>query len=61
VKLARYKKTKVTCFPSYVEDRSNTNSSNIIYTYKYIQSMFPKMVLLEETKGGRKVGKNGRK
>jgi hypothetical protein len=35
-------------------DRSNTNTSFIIYTYKYIPNMFPKARLLEETKGGEK-------
>jgi hypothetical protein len=49
---------KVTCFLSYVEDKPNINISNIIYTYKYIQNMFPKVELLEETKGERKEGKN---
>jgi hypothetical protein len=37
-----------------VEDRSNTNTSIIIHTYKYIENMFPKVGLLEEKKGGRK-------
>jgi hypothetical protein len=34
-----------------------TNTSNIIYTYKYIQNMYPKMEMVEETKGGGKDGK----
>jgi hypothetical protein len=37
-----------------VEDGSNTNISVVIHTYKYIQNMFPKVGLLEETKGGGK-------
>jgi hypothetical protein len=43
-----------------VEDRANTNTSIIIYTYKYIQNMFPKVGILEETNGGRKEEKNDR-
>jgi hypothetical protein len=57
VKLARFRKTKVTCFLSYVGDRRNTNISIIICTYKYIQNMLPKMGLLE-TKGREKEEKN---
>jgi hypothetical protein len=41
--------TKVICFLSYAEDRSNTNTS-IIYACKCIQGIFPKVGLLEETK-----------
>jgi hypothetical protein len=37
-----------------VEDRSNTNASIIVCTYKYRQNMFPKVELLEETEGGGK-------
>jgi hypothetical protein len=48
--LARFKKTKITSFLSYVENRSNTNTSIIIYTYEYIQNMSPKVELLEETR-----------
>jgi hypothetical protein len=44
-----------------VDDRPNTNTSIITYTYKYIQNIFPKVGLLEETKGGRKEGSNVRK
>jgi hypothetical protein len=48
-------KGKVTCFVLYFENRSNRNTSIIIPTYKYIQIIFPKVVLLKETKGeGRK-------
>jgi hypothetical protein len=54
VKLARFRKIKVTCFLSYVEHISNTNTSIIFYTYKYIQTLFPKVGLLEETKEGGK-------
>jgi hypothetical protein len=54
VKLARFRKPKAVCFLSYVEYRPNTNTSNIICTYKYIQNMYPKVGLLEETKRGRK-------
>jgi hypothetical protein len=43
-----------------VEDRYNKNTSIIIYTYEYIQDMFPKVGLLEETKGGEKDEKNDR-
>jgi hypothetical protein len=50
VKLARFRKPKATCFLSYVEYRPKTNASNIIYTYKYIQSMYPKVRLLKENK-----------
>jgi hypothetical protein len=35
-----------------VEYRSNKNTSNIIYTYKYTQNMYPKVGLVEETKKG---------
>jgi hypothetical protein len=31
-----------------------TNISNIIYTYKYIQNMYPKVGPVEEKTGGRK-------
>jgi hypothetical protein len=40
-----------------VEYRPNTNTSNIIYTYKYVLNMCSKMGLVVETKGGRKEGK----
>jgi hypothetical protein len=56
--LMRFRKPKAICFISYVEYRPNTNTSNIIYTYKYIQNMNQKVGLIEETKGG---GKTGRK
>jgi hypothetical protein len=32
----------------------NTNISNITYTYKYIKNIYPKVELVEETKGGGK-------
>jgi hypothetical protein len=41
-----------------VEDKSNTNTSIIIYTFKCIQNMFPKVRLLEATKGGGKEENN---
>jgi hypothetical protein len=44
-----------------VDYRPNTNISNVIHTYKYIQSMNPKMGLVEETKGGGKEGKKDSK
>jgi hypothetical protein len=37
VTLARFRKTKVTGFLSYMEDRCNTNKHIVIYTYKYIE------------------------
>jgi hypothetical protein len=54
VKLARFRKPKASCFLSYVEYKPNTNRNNIIYTYKYIQNMYPKVGLIVETKGGGK-------
>jgi hypothetical protein len=42
-----------------VEDKFNTNLSTVIYTYKYVQNMSPKAGLLENTKGGVKVEKDG--
>jgi hypothetical protein len=50
--------TIITYFLSYVKDRSNTNSSIAIYTYKYIWNMFQKVGLLEETKERGKEAKN---
>jgi hypothetical protein len=47
VKLARFRKPKVTCFLSLWKTDP-----------KYIQNMFPKVDLLEETEGGRKKEKN---
>jgi hypothetical protein len=55
VKLARFRKPKAACSLSYVEYRPNTNTSNIISIYKYIQNMYSKVELVKETKGG---GKN---
>jgi hypothetical protein len=55
LQLARFRKTKVACFFSNGEERFNTNTNIIIYTYKYMQNMFPKVELLEETKGGRRI------
>jgi hypothetical protein len=68
VKLARFRKTKVTCFLSYVEDRSKYNYMHYhIYIHKhiyilhiYIWNMFLKVELLEETKRGGKEEKNDR-
>jgi hypothetical protein len=40
-----------------VEYRLNANTSNIIYTYTYIQNISPKVGLVEEAKGGGKEGK----
>jgi hypothetical protein len=40
-----------------MEYRPNTNTNNIIHTYKCIQNMYPKVGLVEETKGERKEGK----
>jgi hypothetical protein len=37
-----------------MEDGYNTNTSIIICIHKYIQDMFPKVRVLEETKGGGK-------
>jgi hypothetical protein len=34
----RFRKTKTSCFLSYVGDRSNINASIIIYTYQYVQN-----------------------
>jgi hypothetical protein len=59
--VSQVQKDKITCFLSYVENRSNTSTSIIIYTCKNIQNMFPKVGLLEETKGGGKEEKNDRK
>jgi hypothetical protein len=61
VKLAKFRRTKVTCFLSYVEDRYNTNASLTLNLYKYIHNMFPKVGLLEETKGEGKERNNDRK
>jgi hypothetical protein len=57
VKLAKVRKPEAARSLSYVEYRPNTNASNIIYTYNYIQNMHPKVGLVEETKGGGKEGK----
>jgi hypothetical protein len=38
-----------------------TNISNITYTDKYIQSMYPKVGPVEETTGGGKEGKDDSK
>jgi hypothetical protein len=40
-------------FP-FAGDSSNTNTSIIMYTYKYIQNLFPKVKLLDDFKGGGK-------
>jgi hypothetical protein len=59
VKLARFRKSKATCFLSYVVYRPNTNMSNIIDNYKYIQNTYPKVGLVEETKEEKKERKPG--
>jgi hypothetical protein len=59
--LARFRKIKFMRFLSYMENKSNTNTSIIIYTYKYIQNTFPKVGLLEKTKGKGKEEKNNSK
>jgi hypothetical protein len=55
--MSRFRKPEASCSLSYVEYSPNTTTSNNIYTHKYIQDMYPKMRLLEDTKGGRKEGK----
>jgi hypothetical protein len=41
-----------------MEYRSNINTSNIVYAYKYIQNMYPDWDwYVQETKGGGKEGK----
>jgi hypothetical protein len=52
----RFRKPKATCSPLYVKYRLNTNISSIIYTFKYTQNMYPKVGLVEGTKGGGKGG-----
>jgi hypothetical protein len=42
-----------------VEYRHYTNTNNIVYTYKYVQNLYPKLGLVEEAKGGGKEGKKG--
>jgi hypothetical protein len=49
------------CFLSYVEYRPNANTNSTVHTYKYVQSMYPKVGLLEETKRGKKEGKKDSK
>jgi hypothetical protein len=56
VRLARLRRPKVTCFLSYVKYRPNTNTSNIIYTHKYVEYIHSKVRPVEETKGGGKEG-----
>jgi hypothetical protein len=63
VKLARFRKIKVACFLSYVEDRfkykyKHYHTHTHTYTYIYVQYMFPKVGLLEEI---REEEKNDRK
>jgi hypothetical protein len=43
VKLARFLQPEAICLLSYVEYRLNANRSNTIYTYKYLQNMYPKV------------------
>jgi hypothetical protein len=50
--VSQFRKLKSTCFLSYVEYRPNTNLSNVTYTYRYIQNMYPQVGVIEETKGG---------
>jgi hypothetical protein len=57
--LARFIKTNIACFLSYVQDRSKYKFKHYHTLYKYIQNMFPKGELLE-TKGGGKEEKNDR-
>jgi hypothetical protein len=59
--LVKIRKTKATCYLSYVENRSNTNISIIMFICKYTQNMFPKVELLEETKEGEKKRKEWQK
>jgi hypothetical protein len=59
VKLARFRKPKAACFLS-CGIQAQYNISNIIYTYKYTQTMYPKVGLVEETKGRREEGKKDR-
>jgi hypothetical protein len=61
MKLARFRKSKPSCFFSYVEYRPKTNISNIIYAYKYIQNMNPEVGLVGETKRRGKEGKKDSK
>jgi hypothetical protein len=61
VKLVRFRKPKAEYFLSYVGYKPNTNTSVVIYTYKYIQKMYPKVGLVEETKIGGKEEKKGSK
>jgi hypothetical protein len=49
--VSQFRKTKTRCDFSYVEHRPNINTGEIICTYKYIQSMYPKMRLVKETTG----------
>jgi hypothetical protein len=55
--VSRSRKTKAMCFLSYVEDRPNTIIRNIIYAYKYVQNMYPKVGLVKEAKRRGKEGK----
>jgi hypothetical protein len=61
VKLARFINPKATCFLSYVDYKANTNTSNIIFTKKYIQNIYSKVGLEEETKAEVKEGKKDKK
>jgi hypothetical protein len=55
--VSQVQKFKCYMFSLICEYKLTTNASNIIYTHKYIQHMYPKVGLLEETKGGGKEGK----
>jgi hypothetical protein len=59
--VSQVQKVKGCMFLSYMEDISNTNTCIIIYAQKFIQNMFLKAGLLEESKGGGKEEKNDRK
>jgi hypothetical protein len=54
--VSKFRKPKATCFLSYVEYRHNTNRAKL-YVQTYIQNKYPKVGLVEETKGEGKEGK----
>jgi hypothetical protein len=60
VKLSRFRKAKVPCFLSYVEDRFKCKYKHYYVAYKCTQNMFPKVGLLKETNGGEREEKNDR-
>jgi hypothetical protein len=61
MKLTRFYNPKATCFLSYVEYKTNINTSNIIFTKKYRENIYSKVGLVVETKGGGKEGKEDNK